>query len=195
MRGGPNGSPHMHAGGQGGPQEKESVAVEDVGFTAQSQRAMKQAGRMCMGMSIPGTGHTAYVFDILTSNGERWKVTRRYSDFLDLNQKLIQVCLCTALWVACIASAVSFRQRDIRLVSSQSPPNCRGGSPCPPYLSLALPYQMFGKPTRPFPPLPKKIMIGNQVCSTGMLACVYACAHVFAYTIIIHRHDARCPVQ
>eukprot|EP00802_Teleaulax_amphioxeia_P031005 Tamp_33939.p1 GENE.Tamp_33939~~Tamp_33939.p1 ORF type:complete len:167 (+),score=35.47 Tamp_33939:48-503(+) len=85
--------------------------VDEVGITAQSQRAMKQAGRMCMGMSIPGTGHTAYVFDILTTNGERWKVTRRYSDFLDLNKKLIQ---------------------------------------------------MFGKPTRPFPPLPKKMMIGNQ---------------------------------
>ncbi len=71
---------------------QESVVVDDVGFTAQSQRAMKQAGRMCMGVSIPGTGHTAYVFDIRTTNGERWKVTRRYSDFLDLNKKLIQVC-------------------------------------------------------------------------------------------------------
>ena len=73
--------------------QQESVAVDEVGFTAQSQRAMKQAGRMCMGVSIPGTGHTAYVFDILTTNGERWKVTRRYSDFLDLNNKLIQVCV------------------------------------------------------------------------------------------------------
>lgn len=73
--------------------QQESVAVDEVGFTAQSQRAMKQAGRMCMGVSIPGTGHTAYVFDILTTNGERWKVTRRYSDFLDLNKKLIQVCV------------------------------------------------------------------------------------------------------
>ena len=97
-RGGPNGGglANGHGGGRGGggadrlaPQE--SAMVDEVGITAQSQRAMKQAGRMCMGMSIPGTGHTAYVFDILTTNGERWKVTRRYSDFLDLNKKLIQV--------------------------------------------------------------------------------------------------------
>ena len=70
---------------------QESAMVDEVGITAQSQRAMKQAGRMCMGMSIPGTGHTAYVFDILTTNGERWKVTRRYSEFLELDKKLKQV--------------------------------------------------------------------------------------------------------
>jgi len=86
VRGGPNGI----ANGHGTMAEQESM-VEEVGITAQSQRAMKQAGRLCMGVSIPGTGHTAYVFDILTTNGERWKVTRRYSDFLDLDKKLKQV--------------------------------------------------------------------------------------------------------
>ena len=97
VRGGPNGGAmaNGHAAGGGGGGEgmmpQESGVVDEVGITAQSQRAMKQAGRMCMGVSIPGTGHTAYVFDILTTNGERWKVTRRYSDFLDLNKKLIQV--------------------------------------------------------------------------------------------------------
>jgi len=97
-RGGPNGGglANSHGGGRGGggadrllPQE--SAMGEEVGITAHIQRAMKQSGRMCMGVSVPGTGHTAYVFDILTTNGERWKVTRRYSDFLDLNKKLIQV--------------------------------------------------------------------------------------------------------
>jgi len=87
VRGGPNGSANGHASTMA---QQESM-VEEVGITAQSQRAMKQAGRLCMGVSIPGTGHTAYVFDILTTNGERWKVTRRYSDFLDLDKKLKQV--------------------------------------------------------------------------------------------------------
>jgi hypothetical protein len=57
---------------------------------------------MCLGVPIPGSGHTAYVFDIITTTGERWKVTRRYSDFLDLNKKLIQVCeiavVCVYTW-------------------------------------------------------------------------------------------------
>ena len=30
------------------------------------------------------------------------------------------------------------------------------------YLYIFMNVQMFGKPTRPFPPLPKKMMIGNQ---------------------------------
>jgi len=66
---------------------------------------------MCFGVSLPGTGHTAYIFDVRTSNGEQWKVSRRYSEFLDLDTKL---------------------------------------------------RQMFGKPTRPFPPLPKKQIVGSQ---------------------------------
>ena len=98
-RGGPNGNglANGHAagrgtGGGGDVMPQESGIASEVGITAQGQRAMKQAGRLCMGVSIPGTGHTAYVFDILTTTGERWKVTRRYSDFLDLNKRLIQVC-------------------------------------------------------------------------------------------------------
>jgi hypothetical protein len=100
-RGGPNGGglANSHGGGRGvGGADRllpqESAMAEEVGITAHIQRAMKQSGRMCMGVSVPGTGHTAYVFDILTTNGERWKVTRRYSDFLDLNKKLIQVRVC-----------------------------------------------------------------------------------------------------
>eukprot|EP00287_Rhodomonas_sp_CCMP768_P011996 CAMPEP_0196723236 /NCGR_PEP_ID=MMETSP1091-20130531/5375_1 /TAXON_ID=302021 /ORGANISM="Rhodomonas sp., Strain CCMP768" /LENGTH=183 /DNA_ID=CAMNT_0042065087 /DNA_START=92 /DNA_END=643 /DNA_ORIENTATION=+ len=85
--------------------------VDDVGLTAQPQTTRKLAGRMCFGVSLPMTGHTAYVFDICTSDGEQWKLTRRYSDFLELDEKL---------------------------------------------------RQMFGKPTRPFPPLPKKVLLGNQ---------------------------------
>jgi hypothetical protein len=104
------GTPHgsANSGGGGGMLPQESVVVDDVGFTAQSQRAMKQAGRMCMGVSIPGTGHTAYVFDILTTNGERWKVTRRYSDFLDLNKKLIQVCRGLPGEVQALTSTLSY---------------------------------------------------------------------------------------
>ncbi|EKX47063.1 hypothetical protein GUITHDRAFT_152146 [Guillardia theta CCMP2712] len=88
-----------------------SPVPEDVGITAQPRTAQKNPGRMCFGVSLPGTGHTAYVFEILTSTGQTWKVTRRYSDFVDLHQKLLQ---------------------------------------------------MFGKPTRPFPPLPKKVIVGSQ---------------------------------
>jgi len=85
--------------------------LDDVGLTAQPQTTRKFAGRMCFGVSLPMTGHTAYVFDIMTSDGDHWKLTRRYSDFLDLDEKL---------------------------------------------------RQMFGKPTRPFPPLPKKVLLGSQ---------------------------------
>jgi hypothetical protein len=72
IRGGPNGSAiangHSAEGASrgGGLLAQDSVAVDDVGFIAKSQRAMKQAGRMCMGVNIPGTGHTAYVFDIVS---------------------------------------------------------------------------------------------------------------------------------
>lgn len=86
-------------------------ALDEVGLTAQPQTTRKLAGRMCFGVSLPMTGHTAYVFDIRTSGGDEWKLTKRYSEFLDLDEKL---------------------------------------------------RQMFGKPTRPFPPLPKKVLLGNQ---------------------------------
>ena len=57
----------------------------------QAQVAQKLSGRMCFGVSLPGTGHTAYIFEIRTSNGEQWKVSRRYSEFLELDTKLRQV--------------------------------------------------------------------------------------------------------
>ena len=112
LRAGPTATPNGH-GPEGGSRgtAMEPVVGDELGITAKSQRVMKEAGRMCMGVSIPGTGHTAYVFDLVTTRGERWKVTRRFSDFLELDKKL---------------------------------------------------KQMFGKPTRPFPPLPKKILLGNQ---------------------------------
>ena len=89
-----------------------SEAEPDVNLSAKSQVAHKLAGRMCFGgIPVPGTGHTAYVFEVSTSHGGRWKVTRRYSDFVELHEKLLQI---------------------------------------------------FGKPTRPFPPLPKKVLVGSS---------------------------------
>mmetsp|Transcript_31336 Transcript_31336/g.76809 ORF Transcript_31336/g.76809 Transcript_31336/m.76809 type:complete len:211 (+) Transcript_31336:42-674(+) len=82
-----------------------------AGLRAQPEVTQRASSRMCFGVSLPGTGHTEYVFQISGGSGKMWKVSRRYSDFLDLDTKL---------------------------------------------------RQMFGKPTRPFPPLPRKVLIGNQ---------------------------------
>ena len=60
--------------------------------------------------NLSATGHTEYVF-VISANGKTWKVSRRYSEFLDLDTKL---------------------------------------------------RQMFGKPTRPFPPLPEKKLFGSS---------------------------------
>lgn len=91
---------------------RSTVSEDDINLSAKSQVTHKLAGRMCFGgIPVPGTGHTAYVFEVSTSQGGRWKVTRRYSDFLELNNKLLQI---------------------------------------------------FGKPTRPFPPLPKKVLVGSS---------------------------------
>ena len=65
------------------------MVLDDKGI--QAQIAQKLSGRMCFGVALPGTGHTAYIFDVRTSNGEQWKVSRRYSEFLELDTKLRQV--------------------------------------------------------------------------------------------------------
>eukprot|EP00961_Rhodomonas_salina_P201911 2723405-Rhodomonas_salina.1 len=86
-----------------------------MAMSVQPQTTRKLAGRMCFGVSLPMTGHTAYVFDIRTSGsiaavvlrlpprcpaltvavvlpgGDEWKLTKRYSEFLDLDEKLRQV--------------------------------------------------------------------------------------------------------
>mmetsp|Transcript_64033 Transcript_64033/g.171501 ORF Transcript_64033/g.171501 Transcript_64033/m.171501 type:complete len:156 (+) Transcript_64033:130-597(+) len=94
-----------------GPPSYSRTSKEDIGVTAQPQVTQKFGGRLCFGVNLPGTGHIEYIFEIRTSQGDVWKISRRYSEFLDLDSKLRQI---------------------------------------------------FGKPTRPFPPLPKKQLVGSQ---------------------------------
>uniref|UniRef100_A0A7S0VSC1 PX domain-containing protein n=1 Tax=Hemiselmis tepida TaxID=464990 RepID=A0A7S0VSC1_9CRYP len=100
------------AGGDDDLHDLGSTTTLDTerGLRAQPDMAQRAMGRMCFGVSLPGTGHTEYVFQISGAGGKSWKVARRYSDFLDLDNKL---------------------------------------------------RQMFGRPTRPFPPLPEKKLIGS----------------------------------
>uniref|UniRef100_A0A6T8L672 PX domain-containing protein n=1 Tax=Hemiselmis andersenii TaxID=464988 RepID=A0A6T8L672_HEMAN len=99
-------------GGGGDDHDTGSISTMETerGLRAQPDMAQRAMGRMCFGVSLPGTGHTEYVFQISGAGGKSWKVARRYSEFLDLDNKL---------------------------------------------------RQMFGRPTRPFPPLPEKKLIGS----------------------------------